>query len=98
MTIVDGVVPSGIVMVSVTAWPVVLTFTDRLGAVIVRPSRPTSDTVPVAWVAYLPGRPENVATPTLALVSSSPMALVLIVPSALRYGPEPKKTSTFEAP
>src|SRR4051794_10287401 len=98
MTIVDGVVPAGIVIVSVTERPVVLTFSDRLVAVIVRPSRPTSDTVPVAWIAYPPGTSENRAIPTLALVSRRPIALLLTEPSALRYGPEPKKTSTLEAP
>jgi hypothetical protein len=80
---------------SVTARPLVLILIVRL-PLSVRPSRPTKRAPPVAKSANVPSA--NCAAATWLAVMTSPIAFGLIVPSAFRYGPEPKKISTSVAP
>ena len=100
VAVANGMLNSGVslplnLIGSVTERPLVLTLIVML-PVIVRPGRPTKLTAPVAKIAYEPG--PNEATPSFCAVITSPTASGLTVPSASRYGPAPKKTSTSRAP
>jgi hypothetical protein len=107
MTIRSSGVPGapGSRIVSLMTWPVRLIST-RIVPLTDRPSRPISAAVPVAKIANVSSvvtagssfAPASFTTPTVAPVTSTPMASGLTLPSALRYGPAPRNSSTFLAP